>query len=61
MYRLKFSSEKFENDVFACRQKLYTPESIRPIFKQTRVNIFHSEKMTSFLEYVTANLRALFT
>ena len=45
------------SDVFARRQKLFKPESI---FKQTRVNIFYRENMTSFLKYVTATLRALF-
>ena len=44
-------------DVFARRQKLCKPESI---FKQTRVNFFYSINMTSFLNYVTAMLRALF-
>ena len=42
---------------FACHQKLCKPESI---FKQTCVNLFYHENMTSFLNYVTATLRALF-
>ena len=45
------------SDVFARRQILCKPESI---FKQTRVNFFYRENMTSFLNYVTAMLRALF-
>ena len=45
------------SNVFARRQKLYKPENI---FKQTRVNFFYRENMTSFLNYVTATLRALF-
>ena len=35
----------------------FKPESI---FKQTRVNIFYRESMTSFVNYDTATLRALF-
>ena len=38
------------SDVFECLQKLFKPENI---FKQTRINF-------SFLNYVTATLRALF-
>ena len=45
------------SDVFASRQNLCKPQSI---FKQTRVNCFYRENMTSFLNYVTATLRALF-
>ena len=45
------------SDVFERRQKLCKPENI---FKQTRVNFFYRENMTSFLNYVTATLRTLF-
>ena len=44
-------------DVFSRRQKLCKPESI---FKQTCVNFFYRQNMTSFLNYITATLRALF-
>ena len=44
-------------DVFARREKFYKPENI---FKQTLINFFKCENMTSFLNYVTAMLRALF-
>ena len=43
------------SDVFEHRHKLCKPESI---FKQTRVNLYR-ENMTSFLNYITATLRAL--
>ena len=36
---------------------VFKPEST---FKQTRVNVFTAKNMTSFLNYVTATLRALF-
>ena len=42
---------------FARRHKLFKP---RKTSKQTRVEIFYRENMTSFLNYVTATLRALF-
>ena len=42
---------------FAQRHKLFKP---RNTSKQTRVEIFYRENMTSFLNYVTATLRALF-
>ena len=45
------------SNVFASHQKLFKPENI---FEQTRVNFFYRENMTSFLNYVTATLRALF-
>ena len=45
------------SDVSARLHKLCKPESI---FKQTRVNFLYRESMTSFLDYVTATLRALF-
>ena len=45
------------SDVFARCQKLCKKENS---FKQTRVNFFFRENMTSFLNYVTATLRALF-
>ena len=45
------------SDVFACCQKLCKEENS---FQQTRVNFFYRENMTSFLNYVTATLRALF-
>ena len=45
------------SDVFTCRQKLCKKDSI---FKQTHVNIFYRENMTSSLNYVTATLRTLF-
>ena len=45
------------SDCFARHHKLCKPESI---FKQTRVNFFYRVNMTSFLNYVTATLRALF-
>ena len=38
-------------------KKPFKPEKT---FKQTRVNFFYRENMTSFLNYVTATLRALF-
>ena len=44
-------------DDFARHQKLCKPENI---FKQTHVNIFYSENITSFLNYFTAMLRALY-
>ena len=47
----------YGSNVFARRHKLCKPENI---FKQTRVNYFYRENMTSFLNYVTATLRALF-
>ena len=46
------------SDVFARRQTSFNQGSI--IFKQTLVNIFYRENMTSFLNYVPATLRALF-
>ena len=45
------------SNVFAHHQKLCKPENI---FKQTRVNFCYRKNMTSFLNYVTATLRALF-
>ena len=44
------------SNVFAGRQKLF---KLVIIFKQTHVNIFYHKNMT-FLNYVTATLRALF-
>ena len=38
-------------------KKTFKPENT---FKQTRVNFLYRENMTSFLNYVTATLRALF-
>ena len=43
--------------VFASGQKLFKPENI---LEQTRVNFFYRENMTSFLNYTTTTLRALF-
>ena len=45
------------SDVFARRQKLFKLENI---FAHTRVNFFYRENMTSFLNYVTTTLIALF-
>ena len=45
------------SDIFARHQKLCKPESI---FKQSYVNFFYYENMTSFLNYVKTMLRALF-
>ena len=45
------------SDFFARRPKLCKPESI---FKQTHVNFVYRENITSFLNYVTATLSALF-
>ena len=42
---------------FTQRHKLFKQENS---FKQTRVDFFNRENMTSFLNYVTATLRALF-
>ena len=52
-----YSEILHDSNIFARRHKLCKPESI---FKQTRVNFFYRENMTSFLNYITATLRALF-
>ena len=44
------------SDASACRKKF-----CKPVFKQTGVNFLYCENMMSFLNYITATLRALFS